>query len=193
MSRRVRQRARAATILLLAFASFAAPSHSTTLQRMSLNQLARVADIVVRARCVSSSARRENGAIWTFGEFELVERFQGEPPSRIRVRLPGGHVGGITTLVEDVPQFRPGEEAVLFLEARSDGTYGVTAWAEGTFRIRKDSASGREFVTQDSSGVAVFDPTTRQFRNEGVRNAPWSDFRSRLVNAVSTAHSGVSR
>jgi hypothetical protein len=160
---------------------------------MSLTQLARAADTVVRARCMGTTAQRENGGIWTLSEFELVERFQGAPPSRIRIRLPGGRVGGLTTRVEDVPQFQPGDEAVLFLEARPDGNYGVTAWAEGTFRIHKEGASGREFVTQDSSGVAVFDPASRQFRNEGVRNAPWSDFRTRLTDAVSAAHPGASR
>jgi len=193
MSRKVVQIAQAGAMLLLATAWAAVPSQSTTLERMSLNQLARAADAIVRARCVSSTARWENGAIWTFSEFELVERFQGDVPARIRIGLPGGRVGGISTYIEDVPRFQPGEEAVLFLEARSDGSYGVTAWAEGTFRIRTDSATGHEFVTQDSSGLAVFDPATRQFRNEGIRNVPWGEFRTRLATALSGARAGASR
>lgn len=177
--------------LLLATTAGTLPLCGTTLARMNLSQMARAADTVVRARCVGSSSRWENGSIWTLSEFELVERFQGSPPSRIRIRLPGGRVGGISTHVEDVPQFRAGEEAVLFLEARTDGSYGVTAWAEGTFRIRKSAASGQELVTQDSSGLAVFDPATRQFRSEGVRNLPWSEFRQRLANAMSDLPRGL--
>ncbi len=91
---------------------------------MSLSQLARAADTIVRVRCTSSAAQQENGTIWTISEFEIVERFQGDPPTRIQIRLPGGRLGGLSTHVEDVPQFRPGDEAVLFLEARSDGSYG---------------------------------------------------------------------
>jgi hypothetical protein len=178
---------------LLAMAGIALPLYSTTLQRMSLNQMASAADAVVRAQCVGSAARWENGAIWTLSEFEIVERFQGNPPSRVRIRLPGGRVAGVTTRVEDVPQFRVGDDAVLFLEARTDGSYAVTAWVEGTFRIRRAAGDGRELVTQDSSGVAVFDPATKQFRSEGVRNVLWSEFRQRLAGALSGVQHGGSR
>lgn len=188
MSSQAIRRPQIVAVLLLAVLSVASPLRATTLQRMSLNQLAQAAGTVVRARCASSTARWENGAIWTFSEFEIVERFKGNPPTRIRVRLPGGRVGYISTQVEDAPAFRPGDDAVLFLEATADGSYGVTAWAEGTFRIRKDSRDGRELVTQDSSGVAVFDPVTRQFRSDGIRNLLWSEFRRRVMDALSQSN-----
>jgi hypothetical protein len=139
----------------------------------------------VRARCSSTSARAENGSIWTFSAFEVLERFKGNPPARILVRSPGGRVGHISTRVEEAPVFRPGDDAVLFLEAAADGSYGVTAWAEGTFRIRNGAEAGSETVTQDSGGVAVFDPATRQFHSNGIRNLPWSEFRRRLAGALS--------
>jgi hypothetical protein len=176
--------------LLLATLSVAASAHATTLARMTLPQLARAAGAVVRARCASTSTRWENGAIWTFSDFDVVERFKGGPPSRVRVRTPGGRVGHIATRVEDAPTFRAGDEAVLFLEAAPDGTYGVTAWTEGTFRIRKDSATSLERVSEDSSGVPSFDPVTRQFRTEGTRNLPWSEFRQRLTTALSQPNAG---
>jgi hypothetical protein len=202
MNRKTKRAAQVTAALLLGVAGVVLPSQSTTLERMSLNQLARAADAVVRVRCVGSAARWKTGSIWTFDDFELTERFQGNPPSRIRIRLPGGKVNGISARIEQVPEFRPGEEAVLFLEAAAGGSYGVTAWAEGTFRIRKTSVPGREFVTQDSSALAVFDPATRQFHSEGVRDVPWSEFRQRLTSAVSDgrlvqpapeAHAGVLR
>src|SRR5579862_8848978 len=170
MSRNAASRPQIVAALLLAAISIASPVPATTLERMSLDQLARAAHTVVRARCASTSARWENGAIWTFSEFDLVERFKGNAPERIRVRSPGGRVGHISTRVEQAPEFRPGDDVVLFLEASAGGSYGVTAWAEGTFRIRKASEASRELVTEDSSGAAVFDPVTRQFRSGGTRN-----------------------
>jgi hypothetical protein len=185
MSSRAARRPLTVVTLIVAVACIASPVRATTLERMSLGQLAQAAGTVVRARCASTSARWENGAIWTFSEFDVVERFKGNPPARIRVRSPGGRVDRVSTRVEEAPEFRPGDDAVLFLEAAADGSYGVTAWAEGTFRIRRSSQAGRELVTQDSSGVAVFDPVTHQFRNGGIRNLLWSEFRQRLANALS--------
>jgi hypothetical protein len=184
MSSQATRRRQIVAALLLAVVSIAFPARATTLKRMSLGQLAQAAGTVVRARCTSTSARWENGAIWTFSEFDVAERFKGDAPARIRVRSPGGRVGHISTRVEEAPEFRPGDDVVLFLEATNDGSYGVTAWAEGTFRIRKDAAAGRELATQDSSGVAVFDPVTQQFRSEGIRNLLWSEFQRRLVGAL---------
>ncbi len=190
MSRIAARRPQIVASLLLAVISIAYSVPATTLERMSLDQLARAADTVVRARCASTSARWENGTIWTFSEFDLVERFKGNPPERIRVRSPGGRVGHISTRVEQAPEFRPGDDAVLFLETSAGGSYGVTAWAEGTFRIRKATEASRELVTQDSSGAAVFDPVTRQFRSGGTRNLLWSQFRQRLLSALSLPSAG---
>lgn len=193
MNYQAKRRRRIAVALLLAVVSVAFAARATTLERMSLGQLAQAADTVVRARCASSSARWENGAIWTFSEFDVTERFKGSPPARIRVRSPGGRVGHVSTRVEEVPEFRPGDEAVLFLEVAADGSYAVSAWAEGTFRIRKGPVAGADLVTQDSSGIAVFDPVTRQFRNEGIHNLVWSEFQRRLADALSRPGAGGSR
>jgi hypothetical protein len=193
MNRQATSRRLFVAALLLAFASVALAARATTLERMSLGQLAQAADTVVRARCASNSARWDNGAIWTFGEFDVTERFKGSPPTRIQVRSPGGRVGHASTRVEEAPEFRPGDEVVLFLEATADGSYGVSAWAEGTFRVRKGSGAGPELVTQDSSGIAVFDPVTRQFRAEGIRNLAWNEFQRRLVGALSRPGAGGSR
>jgi hypothetical protein len=193
MNYQARRRRQIVAALLLAVVSVAFAARATTLERMGLGQLAQAADMVVRARCASSSGRWENGTIWTFSEFDVTERFKGSSPARIQVRSPGGRVGHVSTRVEEAPEFRPGDEAVLFLEAASDGSYGVNTWAEGTFRIRKGSGAGPELVTQDSSGSAVFDPVTRQFRNEGIRNLAWSEFQRRLADALSRPGAGGSR
>jgi len=185
MSTQAGRRPQVVVALLLAVVGIAFPARATTLERMNLGQLAQAAGTVVRARCSGASARWENGSIWTLNEFDIVERFKGSPPAHIRVRSPGGRVGHISTRVEEAPEFLPGDDAVLFLEATADGSYGVTAWAEGTFRIRNSSEAGRELVTQESSGIPVFDPVTRQFRSEGIRNLLWSEFRRRLVGALS--------
>jgi hypothetical protein len=158
---------------------------ATTLLRMSLSQMAQAADTIVRGRCIGISSRWDAGSIWTFADVDLVETLKGSPPARIIVRLPGGRVGNLATHVDAAPSLQPGDEKILFLEKTRANDYAVTAWAEGAFRIGRNSR-GEETVTQESSEIPVFDAVTRQFATQGIHNVPISDFRQRLAGVLAT-------
>jgi hypothetical protein len=160
-------------------------ANATTLVRMDLATLARSAEIIVRARCVHSETKWESESISTFDDFVVLETFKGAPPQILHVRLPGGRVNHTEVKIEGVPAFTTGEETILFVEKTSAGDYGITSWAQGTFRIRR-AASGDARLTQDTSHFAVFDPHTRQFTNAGIRNLPLADFRLQLAQAFNT-------
>jgi hypothetical protein len=160
---------------------------ATTLARLSLDQLAAAADGVARVRCAGAESRWENGAIWTVTTFDVIEPMKGNLPSRVVVRLPGGKVGHLTAAVDGTPKFSSGEEAVVFLERTRTGGYSVAGWVEGTFRIAMDARTHGEIVTQDSSGIAVFDAATRSFRTEGIRKMPMELFRARVAAAIAGA------
>jgi hypothetical protein len=172
----------AASLLLMC--GLFAQAYATTLVRMDLKSLARSAEIIVRARCIHSETRWESGSIWTFDDFEVLEIFKGASPLTLRVRLPGGRIAHTETKIDGVPMFAAGEETVLFVEPTSAGDYGVTSWAQGTFRVHRN-ANSEARVTQDTSHFAVFDPHTREFAAVGVRNLPISEFRQQLAEAIS--------
>lgn len=156
---------------------------ATTLERMSLEQLTAVAERVVRVRCVAVESRFEDGEIWTRAHFLVQETLKGVSTERVTVRLLGGRVGHLTSIVDGVPRFTPGEELFLFLEPGGEGVFAVTSWAQGTFRIRR-GAGGQEFVVQDTSGVVLQDPATGKTRPGGVRNLPVEEFRERVRAAA---------
>jgi hypothetical protein len=158
---------------------------ATTLVRMDLAALARSAEIIVRAQCIHSETKWESESISTFDDFAVLETFKGAPAQTLRVRLPGGRVNHTEVRIEGVPAFATGEETILFVEKTSAGDYGITSWAQGTFRIHR-SAAGDARITQDTSHFAVFDPHTRQFTTVGVRNLPLNDFRLQLAQAFNT-------
>jgi hypothetical protein len=164
---------------------------ATTLVRLSVAQMSRVAHAVVRARCVENSTGWDAGEIWTFTSFEVQELWQGSAPPRITVRLLGGRAGNLTSSVSGVPRFRVGEEVVLFLEKTPRGDFSVISWEQGTFRIRRSAATGSESVTQDSASFATFEPATREFESAtrefesaGIRNLPIETFRAQVDAAV---------
>ena len=159
-------------------------ARATTLMRMDFPALANSAEIIIRARFVDSETRWENGAIWTFANFAVMETLKGMPFARVSVRLPGGRSGHVETRVDGVPHFASGEETVLFLERTSAGDYGITSWSQGTFRIHRNKAGTDARVTQDSANYPVFDSRLRRFTSEGIRNIALEEFRARLRSAM---------
>jgi hypothetical protein len=86
--------------------------------------------------------------------------------------------------VEGAPEFRIGEEVYLFLWGRPGRQFYVLGWSQGTFRIHRDTLSGKETVTQDSAEMPVFDPETHAFTKMGVKNLRLDVFQERLRREV---------
>jgi hypothetical protein len=172
-------------IIFLMFMVFCQPYiRATTLERLSLDQLAAGSDAVARVNFVRAESRWDSGSIWTFTTVKVVETIKGNLPGEIEVRLPGGRVGHLTATVEGAPKFHSGDDAIVFLKRTPAGGFTVAGWVEGTFRIARDPRTGNQSVTQDSSAFAVFDTATRTFRTEGIRGMPVEEFRARIVAAV---------
>jgi hypothetical protein len=157
---------------------------ATTLERLSVERMAVVAQFVVRARCISNSSVWDKGEIWTFTRFQSGEVWKGDALGEVTVRLLGGTVGSLTSHVSGVPRFRVGEEVILFLEPTSGGDFTVVSWEQGTFRIGRDQRSGMEVVTQDTAAFETFDPRTRVFSVNGIRRMSVDAFRARVQSAL---------
>jgi hypothetical protein len=174
-----------ALTLLLAAASIY--SRATTIERMSLAQMTRAAQLIVRGHCVENSVGWDEGEIWTFTSFDVDEVWSGTAPARITVRLLGGRTGNITSSVSGIPRFMPGEDVVLFLETTARGDYSVVSWQQGTFRVRHSLSGADARVTQDTATFATFDPAARKFAAGGIRDVALDTFRARVEAAVREA------
>ena len=174
-------RAAVCAVVLLAMAATAA---ATTLVRMSVAKMSLTAQAIVRARCLDSSARWDSGEIWTFTSFSVEEVWSGAVPARITVRLLGGRVANLTSTVSGIPRFRRGEDVVLFLERMPTSDFSIVSWQQGTFRIRRDPASGQESVEQDTASFATFDSATRRFEAVGIRRMTLGAFRAQVDAAL---------
>jgi hypothetical protein len=164
------QRRRFLWVLFLAgLALLALAANATTLARLQFFQLVRSSSAIARLHCVEMQTRVESGEIWTDWVFEVVQFDKGYLPSRIIVRTPGGVYEHLHSHVDGVPEFHPGEEVFLFLTGHPGLPFRIVGWTQGTFRIRKNGPASSETVTQDSAGVPVFDPATRQFVKTGIR------------------------
>jgi hypothetical protein len=181
------------TIFALCATALAATAGATTIARMNLRQLAAASRVVVRARCLGNDSRWQDGEIWTFTRFDTIETFKGVPPGEFTVRLIGGQVGGIESIIAGVPRFFAGEEVILFLDPVGGGQYSVTAWEEGTFRVTRD-ASGHGFVTRNMAAEEIYNGGTRRFRAEKIQRVPLDVFRGKIRDITGRAPaSGAAR
>jgi hypothetical protein len=162
------QAIRLVPIVIFALA-LAAAARATTLERMSVEAMTKAAGVVAEARCTGSASEWQGGEIWTITRFAVIEAWKGNPGRQVTVRLPGGRVGHITSLVPGVPRFSAGEEVVLFLESPRAGAYAVTAWSEGTFRIRRDTPHRAAWAIEDAGGMLLRAGRRGAENTEGVR------------------------
>jgi hypothetical protein len=133
-------------LFLAGIALAAVVANSTTLARMSFDDLAQKSSAVARLRCQSSESYWDCGELWTETRFEVVERNKGLLGASITVRMLGGRADGFTSRVDGVPGFRVGEEVYLFLWGKPGEAYRVLGWSQGTFRIIHDARTGTEKI-----------------------------------------------
>ncbi len=172
------------TLFIIGLILLAAVAQSTTLARLSFDELAQQATAIARARCLSSTTLWRNGEIWTETEFEVLDQSKGTLPGIFRISLPGGKLAHLQSRVDGVPSFRTGEEVYLFLWKSAGGENSVLGWSQGTFRILRDPQTGLQRVTEDSASSPLFDLATHKFRHGGVRNLPLSVFQLKLKRAL---------
>jgi hypothetical protein len=180
---------RRAAVLLMAFCILLGlpAARATTLEKMSIERMARAANAIARVRCVSNSTVWQHGEIWTLTGFDVEQTWRGALQAQITVRSLGGSIGVVTSTVSGVPRFRPGEEAVLFLEQNLYGDYFVVSWQQGTFRIRRDRRTSDETITEDTASYPTFDPRTRHMETNGVAGVRVSVFRAHVEAAAALA------
>lgn len=110
----------AATIaVLLALPLGAAAS---VFRSASVEDVARASDAVVQGRVErrESFATSDGRTFLTWVEIAVASAWKGAPGARVRVLVPGGTVGGLAQRVDGAPEFRDGEEVVVFLSRRAD-------------------------------------------------------------------------
>ena len=111
-------------------------------------------EFVVRTvvKSVRSEWRTKQGQrhIFTLVEFEVREVVTGTPPQPLVLELLGGTVGESAMVIEGAPQFKVGQEDILFVRGNGRQFFPLTAVTHGRYPIVKDPTSGREYVVRNN-------------------------------------------
>ncbi len=129
---------------------------------MSIDRLAQFASDIVEARVTQTWSEwdAQHTRIYTYTTLTVTRSLKGSQSSTVLVKQPGGTKDGTTEVVYGVRHFRPGEDAVLFLEPSrdNDGAMRVVGLMQGNFLVfnsageRKVSNGVPNVTTLDSNG-----------------------------------------
>jgi hypothetical protein len=132
--------------LLGAQAAFA-----TTVQKLSLQDLAKRSESIVMAKVsdVTSSWDAGHKEIYTSISLQIVSPVKGRKgESTVTLRQIGGTVGNIASIVPGMPRFTVGEEVVVFLTQKDASGYPwVMGLQQGKYSVVEKN--GAKFVRND--------------------------------------------
>ena len=74
--------------------------------------------------------------------------YRGTSSSRVTFRVPGGQIGRYKSVTVGAPEFKAGEEVVLFLKSQGPAVPYVFGLNQGVFRVQVDGRTGRRTVMQ---------------------------------------------
>lgn len=74
--------------------------------------------------------------------------YRGTAARAVTFRVPGGQIGRYKSVTVGAPEFRAGDEVVLFLKAQGPVVPQVFGLNQGVFRVRVEPRTGRRVVMQ---------------------------------------------
>lgn len=123
-----------------------------------IEDMARDADAIVLGRVEHTEVRIVVDPVRgteprTLTRIRVNDWIAGSGGSTVTVEELGGEVQGQGLVISGTPQYRVGEEVVVFLE-RADGRLRTYAMAQGRFEIRRGIGGVPDQLIRDLSGVS---------------------------------------
>ena len=158
-------------------------AEATTLQQLTLEEMAQKSTSIVRAKVTGSTGVRQGTDVFTVYQFktlEILKRQNGTPPTEVAV--PGGIAGGMRQVVAGAPVLRAGQEYILFLWTGRSGLAQVIGMSQGLFAVERTTA-GDSIATRGMAGERMLDGAGHAARDE-VLSMPWSELRVKVIQAL---------
>jgi hypothetical protein len=153
----------------------AAPLFASTVQKMELPELVKASDSIVHGHVESVQARMEGRMVYTYTSVVVDDPLKGDRRQNVLLKHPGGSIGAMRMFVAGMPQFKAGDQVIVFLKNRQDGTYDVIGLNQGKYDVVND------FAVANVSGVSILDPKTGVMSDAGfVDRAPLETFKAKI-------------
>ena len=167
----------------------AVPARAAVLVHLNFEEMAEKSSAILVGRCVE--VRSEPDAefrIVTHNVFEVSEYLKGSLGRRVTITEPGGRIGDQVTFFSGMPQFRVGEEAVLFVWTSPQGQrHQVIGFTQGKFEMSRNATSGEVSLRQTASNEPMLEPKSHAGETAEPAVVPMTAFRTRVSAALARA------
>jgi hypothetical protein len=161
--------------ILIIVGLLAAPTFASTIKKMELKELVSVSDAIAQGTVESVESRWENQSVYTYTSIRVDEPLKGGPRRALLVRQAGGQIGALHAHVPGMPQFKAGDQVIVFLRDRKDGTFDVIGLGQGKYDI-----VGNNAVT-NTAGMSLADPKTGALIESGPADQkPLETFKAQI-------------
>jgi hypothetical protein len=121
---------------------------AATLQVLNLDTMTAESSAVVHGRITSTHtdwSDSQHKMVLTFYTVQADRYVKGNLGAAFEIVEPGGVIGNRSTVVPGAPEFKVGEELVLFVWTDSvRGRHQAIGFDQGAFRVQRDAATGRK-------------------------------------------------
>lgn len=154
-------------------------AQATTVQKLTLQDLTKRSAGIVTARVedASSSWDAAHKEIYTFYTLRVLQPVKGmKGQTTVTLRQLGGIVDNIASVVPGMPEFRKGEEVVVFLTQNDAAGYPwVMGLQQGKYTIVTDK-NGAKSVRNDLAGTELLSKTGDRVEATVAKDIPLSAF-----------------
>jgi hypothetical protein len=173
------------------------PLPATSVRAPAFEVLVDRADLIFTGRAVAQRSEWINlqgeKSIVTFVSFAVEKIHKGRADTVITLQFLGGTVGNVSMDVADMPRFRKGDRAVLFIENNGLAASPVIGFFHGRFPLRKSGPGPDEMLQYNGEplgDVAEIGQEKRASRPATKRAVSHDEFalkiRERLARAPGT-------
>jgi hypothetical protein len=144
--------------MCLLLALWPATGQATQIERRTPRQLGEQAEVVVRGHVESSESfwNEKHTKVFTRTRIVVDETYKGDPGPAVDVIQLGGVIDNLRVTVHGAPQWRVGQEVLLFAEPYDEIDYRVSGFCQGKFRVMRDELTGEAYIqTPPAGGVEV--------------------------------------
>lgn len=140
---------------------------ATTLERLSLEEMASKSHIIVRATVAGQAATQRGSLVYTVYSLKVSERLKGDAVNPLQVSVPGGTIGRTRQTFAGTPTLKTGAEYVVFVWKGQSGILHIIGLSQGLFDLKLNQA-GEVVLTRGPVEAQMVDKSGREVRSAQV-------------------------